>query len=71
MSLYKDLHINNIYDHAKCEQIQYGDKIINIKHPNELIENENILILTPNYYDIIYKQILDKNINVNIQPLHF
>ena len=71
LSLYKDLHINNIYDHAKCEQIQYGDKIINIKHPNELIENENILILTPNYYDIIYKQILDKNINVNIQPLHF
>ena len=72
LSLYKNLQINNIYDDAKYGgQLQYGEKTINIENTNNLTKNENILILTPNYYDIIYNKILEKNINVNIQPLDF
>ena len=58
LSLFKDIKINQYYDESKEGSI---DGII-IRKFEDIQDNENILILSSLYYDIIYKKLIEINI---------
>jgi 2-polyprenyl-3-methyl-5-hydroxy-6-metoxy-1,4-benzoquinol methylase len=67
LSIYKDIDILNIYDDAR-HGIYNNIPITNI---NTCTENENILILTPNYYELMYNKLIDKKIKANVYCLKY
>ena len=68
LTMYKDIKINCFYDEAKTGKIND----IEVKPFTDINEDENILILTPHYYNHIYNKLIQININPqNIVPLQF
>lgn len=59
-----DIQISNLYDRIKKGFVRNFD----IKHVGYYNESETILILNPNYYEMLYNDL--KNINPNAKILH-
>lgn len=67
LSFYKDIEIVKIYD-----DIKYGIyNNIQLTNINNYNENENILILNPNYYELLYNKLVNLKIKVNIYELKY
>jgi hypothetical protein len=68
LTMYKDINIYCFYDEVKTGQINGFE----VKPLNNIKEDENILILTPYYYNHIYEKLIKININPEkIVPLKF
>jgi hypothetical protein len=68
LSLYPKLKIHKIYDDVKNGVVCN----IEISKVNTIDEqNEHLLILSPSYYDMLYKNLIKHKPNVNILHLHF
>jgi hypothetical protein len=68
LTMYKDIKVNCFYDEVKTGKIND----IEVKPFTDINEDENILILTPHYYNHIYNKLIQININPqNIVPLQF
>jgi hypothetical protein len=68
LTMYKDIKVNCFYDEVKSGKING----IEVKSFTDINENENILILTPHYYNHIYDKLIKININPQtIVPLKF
>jgi hypothetical protein len=68
LTMYKDIKVNCFYDEVKSGKING----IEVKSFTDINENENILILTPHYYNHIYNKLIKININPQtIVPLKF
>lgn len=68
LTIYNDIKINCFYDEVKTGKIND----IEVKPFTDINEDENILILTPHYYNHIYNKLIQININPQkIVPLQF
>jgi hypothetical protein len=68
LTIYNDIKINCFYDEVKTGKINDTE----VKSFANINEDENILILTPHYYNHIYDKLIKNNINPkNIVPLKF
>jgi len=68
LTMYKDIKVNCFYDEVKTGKIND----IEVKPFTDINEDENILILTPHYYNHIYNKLIQININPQkIVPLQF
>jgi len=67
LSIYKDIQIYAIYDDLRIGTFNN----FQIKNINECNENEDILILTPNYYELLCKKLVEKNIKGKIFNLNY
>jgi hypothetical protein len=59
LTIFNDISVNKFYDDAKIGSIEG----IQIQKITDIKDNENILILTPVCYDIIYENLIKHNIN--------